>query len=266
MKPFILIFGLLAMGASAQEKALPGTYVFSSPVMGKTIKGAPYSADEITESTQVLADGTRISHQTKTTVYRDSEGRVRRESPDRITIFDPVAGFSYTLDPTARTAEQTTLGTLVANNKKVFYFKSGATPSADPALAAKAEAAAKLDKLKAEMAAQLDQAAAKLAAGGGTMVKESLGQQVIEGVTADGTRATETIEAGAIGNDRPIHVVNEVWVSADLKTTVMTKHSDPRTGEHTFRLTNVQRGDPPTYLFVMPPDYQVVGSETKKDQ
>jgi hypothetical protein len=267
MKRFIVIFGLVAIGAAAQEKPSPGAYVFSSPVMGKAIKGAPYSAEEITESLQVLADGTRISHQSKTTVYRDGEGRVRRESPDRITIFDPVAGFSYTLDPTAMTAEQGTMGTLIMNNnKRLFVVRSSATQSADPAVRAKAEADAKLAKIKAEIAAQLDDAVAKLKVEGGTTVSESLGRQVIEGVTADGTRATETIDSGAIGNDRPIHIVNEVWISADLQTTVMTKHTDPRSGEETFRLTNVQRGEPPAYLFVLPPGYQLVTSESKKDQ
>ncbi len=62
-----------------------------SAVIGKTVKDAPYSATEITESNQMLADGTRIHNETTAQVYRDSEGRTRRETPNEVTIWDPVA-------------------------------------------------------------------------------------------------------------------------------------------------------------------------------
>jgi hypothetical protein len=223
--------------------------------MGKTVKGAPYSADEITGSLQVLADGTRISHQSKATVYRDSLGRVRRESPDKVIIFDPVTGYSYTLDPKTMTVERLTMGTLLMNRKRgVFVFRKSASPSPD----AIDRATAELDSNVAELKANLDQlgeALSKLAKTNNPLT-ESLGQQVIEGLTADGTRATETIETGAVGNDRPIHIVYETWISPDLQTVVMTKHTDPRTGEETFRLTSVHRGEPAADLFVVPPDYK----------
>src|SRR5690242_7555338 len=45
----------------------------------KTVKGAPYSADAITETTQTLADGNRITRKTTASLYRDSQGRTRRE-------------------------------------------------------------------------------------------------------------------------------------------------------------------------------------------
>ena len=57
-------------------------------VTGMTVKGAPYSGEEVSETNQVLADGTRIHRENRTTVYRDSEGRTRRETPDNITITD----------------------------------------------------------------------------------------------------------------------------------------------------------------------------------
>lgn len=254
MKQVIATFGLLAIAAAAQDKA--GVYLFSSPVMGKTVKGAPYSADEITESLQVLSDGTRISHQSQTTVYRDSEGRVRREGPGKVVIFDPVAGFSYTLDPVSKTAMKSIMGTLVDHTKKFFVMRSAPGPKPDPATQSKAD----LDKLKAEMAAQLEQASAKLAARGGPPPHEDLGQRVIDGIAAKGTLTVETVLAGAIGNDRPFRVLDERWVSTDLQTALLTRHTDPRSGEETFRLTNVQRSEPATDLFMVPADYQVVSS------
>ena len=86
---------------------------------------------------------------------------------------------------------------------------------------------------------------------------ESLGKQTIEGVQAEGTRNVSTIEAGAIGNDRPITVSSESWYSADLQMVVMSKHSDPRNGDESFRLTNIQRAEPAAYLFQPPAGYQI---------
>jgi len=82
--------------------------------------------------------------------------------------------------------------------------------------------------------------------------KEDLGEQVVEGVMAKGTRTTIVIPAGAIGNEQPITVTSEEWFSPDLKVLVMTKHADPRSGETTYRLTDISRGEPDASLFDLP--------------
>src|ERR687885_1082443 len=46
---------------------------------GKVVKGAPYSAQAITETTRTLADGNKIRNKTTASIYRDGEGRTRRE-------------------------------------------------------------------------------------------------------------------------------------------------------------------------------------------
>src|SRR3954470_12310279 len=46
---------------------------------GKTVKNAPYSAEAVTETIQTLGDGNRIVNRISSTLYRDSEGRTRRE-------------------------------------------------------------------------------------------------------------------------------------------------------------------------------------------
>ena len=97
-----------------------------------------------------------------------------------------------------------------------------------------------------------------------TAKKESLGTQTMEGVNVEGSRTTSTIEAGAIGNDRPIQVVSERWYSPELQTAVMTRHNDPRVGEEIFRLTNVRRGEPGAYLFQVPAGYQTVEQKEQK--
>src|SRR6266516_1234674 len=90
---------------------------------------------------------------------------------------------------------------------------------------------------------------------------ETLGSQVIEGVRADGTRTTMTIPAGAIGNDQPIQIISERWYSPELQTVVMTKRSDPRMGETTYRLSNISRAEPSRALFEAPADYTVEDSK-----
>ena len=87
---------------------------------------------------------------------------------------------------------------------------------------------------------------------------ESLGTETVEGVKAEGKRITHTIAAGAVGNEREINIVTEHWYSPELQTMVMTRHSDPRFGETTFRLTNINRTEPASTLFQVPSDYTVV--------
>ena len=98
------------MQADLQKMAAESRVVrLKGAAMGSTVKNAPYSAVEITESTQMLADGTRIHNESRTSVYRDGEGRVRRETPDEVTIWDPVANVSYFLDPKNQTAQKTSM-------------------------------------------------------------------------------------------------------------------------------------------------------------
>ena len=99
---------------------------------------------------------------------------------------------------------------------------------------------------------------------GGNVNKEELGQQVVEGVLATGTRTTTTLPAGTIGNEQPIVVVSEQWFSEDLKILVMTKHSDPRSGETTYRLTNVVQAEPARSLFEVPADYTLKDSVIRR--
>jgi hypothetical protein len=89
----------------------------------------------------------------------------------------------------------------------------------------------------------------------GQTVREDLGSQSIEGVSAIGSRSTTTIPAGAIGNEQPITIVSEQWFSPDLQVLVLTRHSDPRQGDTTYRLVNVVRAEPDRSLFVVPADY-----------
>jgi hypothetical protein len=88
---------------------------------------------------------------------------------------------------------------------------------------------------------------------------ESLPPQMINGVLSAGTRTTETIPAGKIGNDRPIHIVNERWYSDALQLLIKSSSSDPRFGTTTYELTNVVQTAPDPSLFQIPADYTTRG-------
>src|ERR1035441_2836967 len=94
--------------AKAEAGAQSGTVQMKmvGAVRGNAVAGAPYSGEEVNETNQTLADGTRIHRETRTTVYRDSQGRTRHETPDGITIADPVANATYLLDPKTMTGQK----------------------------------------------------------------------------------------------------------------------------------------------------------------
>ena len=205
---------------------------------GAVVKGAPYSAEAVTETTQTLGDGNRITRKTSASLYRDGEGRSRRDQAlpavgpwatsgtplVNVFINDPVLGVSYILDSNAKTARKQVAGKI---------GKVGA-PAAGITTYHKTETVHRSAPQSNEQA---------------------LPSQLIEGVQAEGTRTTITIPAGEIGNDRPIEIVSERWYSPELKTVMMSKHSDPRMGETVYKLKGLLRGEPSRSLFDVPADY-----------
>ncbi len=235
-----------------------GTFGFVSErlVGGTPVKGAPYSAQAVTETTQTLADGNRIVQKSTATVYRDSLGRERREqtlpaigsftpqadSPQIISISDPVAGVNYSLNSKERVAIKLPTPTLPppppggADRKfDIIVNNAGIAPGAvpPPVMIYKANPNPKTPHI------------------------EQLGWKLIEGIQAEGTRSTITIPAGEVGNERPIEIIDEQWRSPDLQVMVYSKHVDPRFGENVYSLTNISRAEPAASLFQVPADYTV---------
>jgi len=93
---------------------------------------------------------------------------------------------------------------------------------------------------------------------------EQLGKQTIEGVECEGARAVTTAPAGAIGNERPIESLNETWYSPELQMMILSKRSDPRFGESTYRVTNITRSEPDAALFQVPSEYTIIDSGSKR--
>jgi hypothetical protein len=263
------------MTASTEPGANTFFYVGSEMAFESgVVKGAPYSGQGVTAFTQTLSDGNRISRQTTSQVYRDSEGRTRREEtigaigpwasgtdPVQIVhVYDPVAGTGFMLNPKDHTASKMTIR-INTSVKPGMGSGSGAGVGAGAAATTMVTA----DTITMHMAPPPPGGApghAFAMAGGqimakGQVSKELLGTQEIEGVQAEGVRTTMTIPAGQIGNEQPIQVISERWYSPDLQVVMMTRHSDPRTGEEVYKLTNVNRSEPARQLFEIPADYTI---------
>ena len=240
-----------------------------------SVKNAPYRADQITENTQTLGDGTRIHNEHQVTIYRDSQGRVRREQPNgEVSIWDPTSEASYTLNPENMTARKMHVSVsvksggaggldTVRDGAAVFAF--GGRGEDMPVILSQIVT----DGPGGERERKEGKGGGMVTIGSKTVTmmdqkKESLGTQTMEGVNAQGERQTRTIEAGDIGNDRPIQIVSERWYAPDLQVEVMTRHSDPRTGEEIMRLTNINRAEPDPSLFQVPVGYQIVEGPAAK--
>jgi hypothetical protein len=252
-----------------------GTFAFVSGelVGGNTIKGAPYSGSAVTENIQTLADGNRIVNRTTAAVYRDGEGRERREQslpnigpfaaqgapPMTIFISDPVAGVHYSLNPSDKTAMKLpipqigSLPSMPSGEHGEFHVMVQHVGIAGPAGPIGAVSSGGPPVMIYKTGAGPD---------ANPPIVEQLGTKVVEGVQAEGTRTTMTIPAGQIGNDKPIQIVDEVWRSPELQVIVHSEHIDPRMGSMVYSLQNISRSDPSPTLFQVPSDYMLKDSPT----
>jgi hypothetical protein len=204
---------------------------------GKLVKGAPMSGEMVVTRDQTLADGNSIHTQNQTMIYRDSEGRVRREigfelattstgaaKRTMIVITDPTSGTRYMLNPENKTAHQMPLHHGMAGHDAA-------------------------EGMRGKMRVESNTANLKT---------EQLGSKTINGLPAVGTRMTRTIAAGEIGNRNPIEVVTERWDSSDLQLPLLITHSDPMMGTMTVKLVNINRGEPDASQFQVPADYKLI--------
>ncbi|HEY4899891.1 MAG TPA: hypothetical protein VIH91_03625 [Terriglobales bacterium] len=277
MKHILLLVLATSCCAFAQESgnvmfqtAVPAGAVAFGAMGGPAaaVKGAPYSATITNESVQTLADGTHITQTSSGTTARDSQGRTRQDAPlpalgnlsasdapHLVFLQDPVAGASYTLNLTDKTAWKGPVpspgagspGMMISTNTVFVHSGSAALPEVAPLPPPPATFIQKHLVTEDE----------------GDSNTENLGSQTMEGVQVTGVRTTHTIPVGQIGNDRPISIVTEVWTSPELKTIVSSKRNDPRLGEQTFKLTNIQRGEPDASLFVVPSDFKITEGGAK---
>jgi len=205
----------------------------------KPVTGAPFSAQATTQTTQTLSDGNQINRTETAQIARDSSGRTRRDATvshigpwssattprEIVNISDPVAGVDYMIDVTNKTVTQMPFHARTGpGNAHTVRMRPNREVEGQPGIE-------------------------------GTT--ESLGIQAMAGITVQGTRTIETIPAEAIGNQNPIVMVSERWVSPQLQETIYSKRTDPRFGTTIFQLTNISQAEPAAALFQVPSGYTI---------
>lgn len=262
------------------------------------VKNAPYTAEAITESVQVLPDGNRIVRKSTSLLARDTAGRTRQERKDGgragVYIYDPMDGRSIVLNERTRTATRIPRAPSPPEPPVPPVPPvppAGAMPPAPPGAGGNvemqpgrvivrrnrsAEGGGREEDVQVEVLrigrGDADGAMPPpvplppltlpiLPRGKGET--KSLGTREFDGIKAEGTLTTHTIPAGQIGNEKPIVISSERWFSPDLFIVVYAKSSDPRAGETTYRVTNIKRGEPPADLFRVPADYRTRGEGRK---
>lgn len=238
----------------------------------EVVAGKPYSASLTVEVLQPLVDGNSITVEHHSRVFRDAQGRTRRDDElgiggviqHSVLIADPIAATSYTLDPARRVAER--LPQAAPRSAQLAFAQDlqsgsgGAESSFDVSLPPPL-AVAKPVSLDAAL-----HPAAGLSFSADTPIKlpfpgdphsVTLGEKSIEGVRVTGTRTTVTIPAAAIGNRAPIEIVTEQWYSPELNVVMLSEHRDPRVGQTRYRLHDITRSAPDAALFRVPDGYTV---------
>lgn len=209
--------------------------VFVTPVAG-----VPLKAVVQLESKQTLPDGTTEVRKTISNIARDLQGRIYNERRKwmnpavrdaplllSIHIYDPITRLNTFLDPATRIARQTTRLTREGTQEAVVApeeAKNGARVNGH------------------EM----------------RVTEENLGTQYMENVSVHGTRTSRTIPGEVSGTGRPVVVTDEYWYSEELHLNMLVKHADPRTGEQTVTVTQVDRNEPSSTMFEIPAGYKVV--------
>ena len=201
------------------------------------VPNAPFTSTVRAEWTRTLEDGTTLTLQNHRAVIRDSKGRIYQErrslvpkdgqkesEVQRIEISDPSAHVKY------------------------FCFVESHTCYLNDYLAP-----TNADLPPAEF----------VGAGGASTTRQDLGKNIVNGLDAIGTLETTTINAGAMGNDRPISITKEFWYSPKLSLNLSVKRVDPLHGTQTFNVTDIGLADPDPKYFSLPAGYTVVDHRTK---
>lgn len=233
--------------AASQEPAPPGLKLSAA-------ESIPFSGEVVCESAQTLADGNRIINRTKAMIYRDGHGRLRREMTQKmkdadsaevkeyktILVSDPSGGQNFSLDPQKRTALKFPAPVKAIEGIQGIQTAGsfGATAAGNLCGPGQLQPGFPLSPLR-------------------EIKNEPLGTQLIDGRAADGIRTTYAIPARMVENERSIEITHERWYSRELQLDILIKTIDPRYGETTQQITNINKGEPDHSLFEIPSDYTV---------
>jgi len=207
----------------------------------------PFTATVHVTGERRLFDGNVI--RTDLTVHqaRDSAGRIRSESVNGCSTADDGSQvpslFVSISDPANRSNESWMESADASKTAQISHYLPPSPPS-------KEEIERRIARAKIERVSN-------------PVVTEKLGSKMIAGIEAEGTRRTRTIPSGQMGNDRPIEIVDEEWVSRSAGVTLLRVSENPMAGRQTAEVTSITMGEPDPKLFAPPPGYKVYDYELK---
>ena len=225
MKKLLILTGCLLLNFSLSVSAQTGDKtVKTTTIQDRSIKNSPFSAEAASETARTLPDGNKIKTAEKQLLFRDRQGRTRRESEynfgnttrKTIQITDPVAGFDYYINPVKKIVIRTPIINFTGSVNSAAISTGYSTKG------------------------------------------ESLGTKIIDGIETIGRRSVTTVAPGTIGNEKPIESISETWFSPELRVIILSKRTDPQMGDYTFQLKNIKREEPAPTLFEIPADYKII--------
>lgn len=234
----LLLLCISAVGQDTQAPHPPdyrGVQTHIPGVFITPIPGAPFSGTVEIVSKEILPDGSTYTRHTMNHIARNSAGVIHNERRRLVSpqftgeprllsfhIYDPSTRLNTFLDPATHIARQSVF------RGQPHPPVNGTPPTPE------------------EM--QKSQ---------GVTVQD-LGTATIAGIPLHGTRKTRVVPALSSGTGQDVTITDEYWYSEELKVYLVLKHSDPRTGEQTVGITQIDRSEPDPSLFVIPSNYKVV--------
>jgi hypothetical protein len=208
---------------------------------GPQANNVPYTLTRTSTIVQTLANRTTITRTFVVKTARDSEGRTYSETQQILHVRadgQPVDWVHYFVsDPVARTNINWDNRTKIVNVTHMPNPETGTQPAQVP----------DLDAARQPQAVRPTQ----------QVTREDLGFRTIAGIETKGVRTTGIIPAGEQGNDQPLTIVTESWMSTQYHIPLLTITSDPRVGERTDEVTEFKPGEPDPALFQIPKGYTV---------
>jgi len=234
---------LLAQQAAPHPPDYPGVRTFIPGVFVTPVPGAPFSGTVEVLSKQLLPDGTTYTRRTVNHIARNSAGVIHNErrmlEPPGFQGEAPVLHW-HIFDPQTRVSTFLTPATLIAR-EAVLPAPPRAPENTTP-----------------ETAIAIANAQ--------NLAVKNLGTESIAGLVLHGTRKQRTIPAALSGTGKDVTITDDYWYSEDLKVYLVLKHNDPRTGDQTVGILDVDRKEPDATMFRIPPDYKVVDETPVQQQ
>lgn len=204
-----------------------------APLYFPPTPGAPFSAIAHTTWTRTLPDGSSETHENERLVARDNDGRIFQERRTFVPVPNPTNDQSKAYaaqydDPVAHLTYRCVAVSRVCN---AFALHAVAQQQERPGL-------------------QPD--------GTTYLTRENLGTDTFAGLGVQRTRETFTFYRASVGNTATILRTVDYWYSPALGVNVKVQRHDPRDGDQTLWLSDLEQSAPEERWFQVPAGYRII--------